>query len=154
MADEQEAEGCLGRNWERLEAEAEEPAAGASVPEAEARLVAMAHVELADGLWHRAGAGPVTLAHRLAASTIYSLIYEDSRDWRLSAVVRDIVALGEAVLPESLNALEASIRLVVDGTPYRPVVERLAGDRGAAERRFHDVISLASSIARKVATVP
>jgi len=104
-----------------------------------------------DGLWHRAGAGPVTLAHRLAAATIYALLYEDSRDWRLSPVIRDIIALGDSVVPDSIDALDTATRQVVDGAPFRPLVESLAGDLGTAERRFRDVVGLASGIAREVA---
>jgi hypothetical protein len=115
----------------------------------EAELVALVHIGLAKRLWQQSGGGEAALAHRLAASLLLSLLVAEPQHWRLSAAVRDIVALGEAVLPCSLTALVGLVEPLV-GRPYRVLVEELAGGLGAAERRFGEVIGLATGIARQI----
>lgn len=158
---------CLGHHWHALEAEeadhaleAEETGAafpdtgGAPLPAVvEALVVASGHLELAEGLWHRPGQGALALAHRLAAAVILSLIGDDSRHWRLSPLVRDIVTLGEEALPSSVDALGAMLE-EAGATPFRTLVERLAGDLAVAERRFEEVVGLVSAVAREVAAPP
>jgi len=141
--------GCVGRNWDVIEAE-EAALAGTG---SEAELAALTHLELADGLWHRAGAGPMALAHRLAAAVIYSFIRNDSRSWRLSPLVLDIVALGEGALPESVSALEARVAEGA-GAAFLSMIERLAGAPDQAEERFAVVVGIARTAAREIAALP
>ncbi|MEI6556973.1 MAG: hypothetical protein WCO00_01090 [Rhodospirillaceae bacterium] len=119
----------------------------------QAELVAMVHIRAAGGLWHRQGGGRLAMAHRLAASLLFSLIAPSSRHWRLSPLVRDIVALGAAEVPGSVTEL-ASLVSPLAGEPYLSVVAATAGDIATADRRYQEVISLASAIAREVAALP
>lgn len=119
----------------------------------QAELVALVHIRAAGGLWHRQGGGRIAMAHRLAASLLFSLISPSSRLWRLSPLVRDIVALGEAALPGSL----ADLAIVVEplaGESYLSIAVQAAGDRLTAEARFREVLDLARSIAREIAALP
>jgi len=84
---------------------------------------------------------------------IFALIGDDSRDWRLSPLVRDVVTLGEEALPASIDALAAVLEDGVEA-PFRTLVERLAGDFGVVERRFQEVVGLVSTVAREVAAPP
>ena len=93
------------------------------------------------------------MAHRLAASLLFSLVTPSSRQWRLSPLVRDIVALGEASLPASLADLAVVVEPLA-GETYLSVVELAAGDRASAELRFREVVGLALSIAREIASLP
>ena len=119
----------------------------------QAELVALVHIRAAGGLWHRQGGGRVAMAHRLAASLLFSLITPSSREWRLSPLVRDIVALGETALPGSLADLAAVVEPLA-GETYLSVAVLAAGDRKTAEKRFEDVLGLARSIAREIAALP
>ena len=119
----------------------------------QAELVALVHVRHATALWHRQGGGRLATAHRLAASLLFSLITPSSRDWRLSPLVRDIVALGETALPATLEELAVLVEPVA-GEAYLSVAEAAAGDRETAERRFSQVLGLARSIARDIAALP
>ncbi len=129
--------------------------AGATVPDVrvEAETLAIAHQKLAEDLWQRPGGGRVAIAHRLAASVLMSLIADTPQDWRLSPLVRDVVVLGEAALPISLALLLTEIEPLV-GNSSRSFVEKTVGNIDAAESRFRDVIKLAATIAREIATVP
>ncbi len=156
MSDANEAGPSLGHHWHILEAESGAGAGDASETLSTRfaeREIAEAHIELAEGIWHRPGAGAAALAHRLAATVIFSLIEDDSRLWRLSPLVRDIVTLGEEAVPSSLDALCAALEDMVEA-PFRPLVEGLAGDIGVVERRFHEVVGLALTVARKISALP
>ena len=126
-----------------------EPAAARS----EAELAALVHIRLADNLWHRSGGGPIALAHRLAASVLLSLVFDDRRRWRLSALVRDIVALGEDALPGSVADLAASVEPLA-GRPFVELLDLVAGGGDVAAARFQAVAALAASIAREIAALP
>jgi len=119
----------------------------------ETELVALVNIRLAVKLWHRDGGGRRALAHRLAASVLLSLINAEPRRWRLSPLVRDIVALGEAALPESLIALAELVEPLA-GRPYQEAVTGAAGSPDIAEKRFQDVVQLAKVIAREVSALP
>jgi hypothetical protein len=119
----------------------------------EAEQAALVHHRLAEELWHRSGGGHAAVAHRLASSVLLSLVHGPARCWRLAPLVRDLVALGEPVLPASLEAMAAEVESTA-GRPYRSVVERVAGGLELAERRYRAVVDLAGTIARQVAVAP
>ena len=119
----------------------------------QAELVAMVQIRAADALWHRQGGGREAMAHRLAASLLLSLVSASSRQWRLSPLVRDIVALGEAALPAGLGELALIVEPLA-GEPYLATVDAAAGNRETAETRFGEVVGLARAIAREIAALP
>lgn len=118
-----------------------------------AELVAMVQIRAADALWHRQGGGREAMAHRLAASLLLSLVSGSSRQWRLSPLVRDIVALGEAALPASLGELALIVEPLA-GEPYLAELDAAARSRDIAEMRFGEVVGLARGIAREIAALP
>ncbi len=122
-------------------------------PSHEGVEIAEAYVERAEGLWHQPGTGALALAHRLAATLVLALIEQDTRRWRLSPLVRDIVTLGEGAVPASLEALNAQLGDLA-GESFCELVGRLAGDIGRAERRFQEVRELAFSVAREISALP
>ena len=119
----------------------------------QAELVALVHLRVAAALWHRQGGGHVATAHRLAAALLFSLVTPSSQQWRLSPLVRDLVALGEGVLPAGLDELAALVEPLA-GESYLSVLEGVAGGREGARRRFQEVVELARGVAAGVAALP
>ena len=119
----------------------------------QAELMALVHLRVAAALWHRQGGGRVATAHRLAAALLFSLISPSSREWRLSPLVRDLIALGEGALPAGLDELAVVVEPLA-GECYLSVLDGVAGGRAGAEGRFREVVELARGIAAGVAAFP
>ena len=129
------------------------PAAVSPEIRSRTELVALVHIKAAGGKWQRAGGGKVAMAHRLAASVLFSLVTPSSKQWRLSSLVRDIIALGEEALPVNLMDL-ARIVEPLAGEAFLSVAEQAAGGLVRAGERYREVVALACSIAREVSALP
>ncbi len=134
---------------------ADRPESGEKLPSLRGAALeaARVHIDRAEGIWHRPGQGEAALAHRLAAAVILALIVADSRYWRLSPLVRDIVTLGNQAVPPSIEALCRALEEASEG-PFLSMVLGLAGDMAVAERRFREVVGLVSTAAREIAAPP
>ncbi|MEI8393850.1 MAG: hypothetical protein WCF85_03875 [Rhodospirillaceae bacterium] len=117
-------------------------------------LMALVHYRLSESLWHRSGSGRQALMHRIAAAILFSSLGEDRRRWRLASVVRDVMAVGDAALPDSLAVLAGEVSFLVGHPPFLGTLETIFDGREAAEARFHTVIDLTRIIVREVSALP